>query len=239
MLSNAVSALSSSRHLQHETDQRTPLIASLPDSEAFFGAFKRRYGLPPALEDEPEAMAIFEPNLRREMRLLENYRPACGGKAQPITPEPLRIVAVGAKGDERLRRRSVDEEADQELEDHLESWQGYEGSAKLRAVAVAGLAGRHAGDDNASYAVSEFDLFAARIAKADAAAAADSAKESVIRTETSAAEVNSNILRLTYNKDFGKKNQNRMTGAPHRYMLETPDPLISLLQAETELLGFR
>ena len=208
---------------RHEPDTRHPFIAHLP-TEPFFKAFKRRFGLPPALQDDPEMQAVFEPSLRHVMRLVEAYRPSPGwlGRAvgDSITPLALRVVACGARYDER------------QLHGQLEGWAGYAGAAPLAPAAAAGLAGHFAGAETDAFAWTEFDMYNERIKKANAERDAASGAERTIRVEAT------NFLRLTY-KPPSNDPKDFMTGEPHRYIIETPEPIIALVAAEAALLGLR
>ena len=213
---------------QHDPDVRTPRLARLEGTDRFYSAFGRRYGLHPLLDasssgcDHSTRRAL-EPTLRGQMALVESYRPSCGARAAPITPHELRVIAVGAKGDDRV------------LEGHLQAWEGYIGEAPPRVAAVAQLAGRLAGeDDTASFVACEFDLYDARMAEANRKADADARSQTAVRSETST----DGVLRLTY-RPTSSMPADFVTGEPHRYVMETPAPLVALLAAEASLLGYR
>ena len=208
----------------HEADRRTPFISSITSSAGFYAAFKRRYGLHPTIEEDADMREHFEPMLRQQSRLIEQYSPACGEKPRPITSGALRVIACGAAQDGRV------------LYEHLPSWEGYAGATPLETAAVAGLSGRYAGDDDAaSFASLEFDIYAARIKTIEAK------KEEGRRKKTMRQDVygkNLNILPLTYKPTVDDRGE-FLTGELHRYVLETPEPLIELLCAEAALLGVR
>ena len=75
-------------------------------------------------------------------------------------------------------------------------------------------------------------MYNERIKKANAERDAASGAERTIRVEAT------NFLRLTY-KPPSNDPKDFMTGEPHRYIIETPEPIIALVAAEAALLGLR
>jgi medium-chain acyl-[acyl-carrier-protein] hydrolase len=93
----------SGRRPSHLPGNETPL-SPLPDDE-FLVEVQRRYGgIPTALLEEPEIMALLLPTLRADFTALETHRPS----ARP--PLPIAITAFGGSEDALTPR------------EHLEAW---------------------------------------------------------------------------------------------------------------------
>jgi medium-chain acyl-[acyl-carrier-protein] hydrolase len=99
---------------EHSADRETPKLSKLK-SAAFWKAFEQRYGVDPNLE---ELKDYFEPNLKRELELLETYSPSSSTASEGDAL--LHVVACAAEGDRTL------------LPGQLDAWDAYAGEGAQR-----------------------------------------------------------------------------------------------------------
>jgi medium-chain acyl-[acyl-carrier-protein] hydrolase len=77
-------------------------IIDLPDDDFIAELWRRYNGIPAALLDEPELLALFVPLLRADLALLERYH------HEPGEPLPCPITAVGGDRDPNVSAADLD-----------------------------------------------------------------------------------------------------------------------------------